>query len=565
MEIINFLQNKPGIALLHFTQTLLFSMMVYILLAEYVRTKREDLVYKLVAASCITLINVLTTATLTVDLFYGIQFSQKYIPLITNSVFAIIVLSLARAFVYNFVSNKKRFAFAIRFAMASMIFVYAVIQAIWIDGYKEGMMFSSSYLQMIFSVFFIVILLFSIYHLVKYRKTYRLRLVLAFLSIALAQFITIYGIISPDIPGYLLVLRSAAPILVPAMFGSVVFKELIESVVTMVEHLRRVLENQRDLIFDLMKLGSELSNMSDELVKMSIEGWQKLSKVVENIYAQDNDRKSILDITQSTISEIRKIADDASWKSGSVSGIPRFEDLELSSEQEELGRTIDEIYTKFANVDSSLGSSENIFGELNNTASNVREAIKEIEQISDQTSMLSLNASIEASRAGEFGKGFAVVADGVNRLSEKSSAQTEVLSSYFERVTESVSDNWEVLNKCRGDLSEAVQSLRRIRNYYKDTVVISALYQSMVVKHGEIAVSNKDTGEKVYHDMIGAESLMEKNRVHGEEMREAISNHIREIEGIAGLSDTLNQMINDLNSKTNDIIKLAESLKDITG
>ncbi|HPY04113.1 MAG TPA: methyl-accepting chemotaxis protein, partial [Spirochaetota bacterium] len=334
---------------------------------------------------------------------------------------------------------------------------------------------------------------------------------------------------------------------------------------TMVEHLRRVLENQRDLIFDLMKLGSELSNMSDELVKMSIDGWQKLSKVVENIYAQDNDRKSILAITQSTISEIRKIADDVSRTGEGVSGIPRFEDLDLSPEQEELGRTIDEIYNKFTNVDSSLGSSENIFSDLNNTASTVREAIKEIEQISDQTSMLSLNASIEASRAGEFGKGFAVVADGVNRLSEKSSAQTEVLSSYFERVTESVSDNWEVLNKCREDISEAVKSLRRIRNYYKDTVVISALYQNMVVKHGEIAVNNRQTGEKVYQDMIGAESLMEKNKAHGEEMREAISNHIREIEGIAGLSDTLNRMINDLNSKTNDIIKLAESLKDITG
>ncbi|MBP7902164.1 MAG: hypothetical protein KA015_05055 [Spirochaetes bacterium] len=565
MEIINFLQNKPGIALLHFTQTLLFSMMVYILLAEYVRTRRDDLIYKLVAASCITMINILTTATLTADLFYGIKFSQKYLPLVANSVFAIIVLSLARAFVYNFVSNKKRFAFAIRFAMASMIFVYGIIQIIWIYGYKEGMVFSSSYLQMIFSVFFMVILLFSIYHLVKYRKTYRFRLVLAFLSIALAQFVTIYGVISPDIPGYLLVLRSAAPILVPAMFGSVIFKELIESVVTMVEHLRRVLENQRDLIFDLMKLGSELSNMSDELVKMSVEGWQKLSKVVENIYAQDDDRKSILEITQSTISEIKKIADDVSWKTDCVSGIPRFEELELSPEQEELGHTIDEIYNRFSSVDSSLSLSENIFGELNNTAANVREAIKEIEQISDQTSMLSLNASIEASRAGEFGKGFAVVADGVNRLSEKSSAQTEVLSSYFERVTESVSDNWEVLNKCREDLSEAVQSLRRIRNYYKDTVVISALYQNMVVKHGEIALTNRETGEKVYRDMMGAETLMEKNRSHGEEMKDAISNHIREIEGIAGLSDTLNQMINNLNSKTNDIIRLAESLKDITG
>ena len=59
--------------------------------------------------------------------------------------------------------------------------------------------------------------------------------------------------------------------------------------------------------------------------------------------------------------------------------------------------------------------------------------------------------------------------------------------------------------------------------------------------------------------------VVESNRQHGDQMKEAISNHIREIENIAGMSDSLNDLITDLNRKTNAIIEMAQTLEKITG
>ena len=59
--------------------------------------------------------------------------------------------------------------------------------------------------------------------------------------------------------------------------------------------------------------------------------------------------------------------------------------------------------------------------------------------------------------------------------------------------------------------------------------------------------------------------VVEKNRQHGAQMKDAISTHIREIENIAGMSDSLNELITDLNRKTNAIIEMAQTLEKITG
>ncbi|MFW6366648.1 MAG: methyl-accepting chemotaxis protein, partial [Spirochaetota bacterium] len=501
----------------------------------------------------------------TARVFYGITMSQRFLPLIFNALFAVIVLSLARAFVGNFIRDFDRFKKQINTAMISVVCVYAAIQVYWLLIFEEGMSFGHSFLQLLFSAFFLLVLNFSIYYLVKYRKTYRVRLVVAFCSISIAQGINILGAVMDELPGFLIITRSAAPILVPMMFGSVVFKELIESVVTMVEHLKRVLETQRDLTFDLMRMGSDLSDLSDELVNMSLDGWQKLSFVVENIYAQDNDRTSIIEITGETIEKIQRMIDGFTeaekWPKRSIND---FSPETLTSEERPVYDSIVKLQSMIQETDSVEGTNGNVLFHLEESVGNIRRALAEIGEITEQTNMLSLNAAIEAARAGDAGRGFGIVAEGVSELSGRSQKQTEAINAAFDTLVTSIENSSGAAQRGAFHTGQALDCLKKIMNYFRDNTRMVALYNAMISKNAALNRSHRESSSSILEGMETAQNLIEKNRQHGVEMKDAISNHIREIEAIAGLSDTLKQLIQELNAKTNQVIELAQSIQEFT-
>ncbi len=561
MGLTSFLQSPAGQGVLYFSQTLLFSMMLYIIAAEFIRTRDKTLIYKMMAAGSITSISAGTAVIYFLDAFYNVKVSQKFFPLIFNSLFAFIVLSLSRAFIYDFVANRERFQ---RFINAGMLLsgvIYIVMQIYWLIIFRDGMMFWKSGLQFLFSSFFISVLVFSIYHLVRFRDNYKFRLVTAFTSIAVVQLINIYGSLADELPSSLAIIKAAAPMLVPIMFTSVVFKELIGRVVLMVEQIRITFERQKELVFELITIGSELSSMSDNLVKTALDGWAKLSFVVETIKEQINDSDSLGEITRSS-SE-------------------RLKSLDLKSIEDSIAKLIDAVsltHNKSSSI--SENSFDDILADMKKSSKLIHEAsvdaeklkvllptvssaLDGIDDISDRTNILSLNASIEAARAGAQGRGFAVVAEEIGRLAESSLTGSKDVRKNISEIITLFRLYEEKAGAAVAEMNRLVEKLgaaginRESDNYSDINSAVSEGIKTGIGIYNSVVADIVSKAENV-------EVITGRGRIHAEEMKTKISEHITNIESIAGISDMINDLVSKLNNKINVIIEQTAELEKLT-
>jgi methyl-accepting chemotaxis protein len=103
-------------------------------------------------------------------------------------------------------------------------------------------------------------------------------------------------------------------------------------------------------------------------------------------------------------------------------------------------KTIGHEIRAISELKTTVGSSTQIITELNQMTQHVSEFVTSIATISRRTQLLSLNAGIEAARAGDAGRGFAIVASEIRTLSESSKAATQEISTLIEELNHRTAD-----------------------------------------------------------------------------------------------------------------------------
>lgn len=268
-----------------------------------------------------------------------------------------------------------------------------------------------------------------------------------------------------------------------------------------------IIEKMKELTQSLGNIVGKIRNSSDTMSSNSYE----LNDTSSQTLAANN--------------EISKAVEDvAEGSTGMAASISKINEnlLEMSNETKDINESVNEIRNQTTAVqdsskimndkiksmqDSSHKMDEGISAiskrieTVNTTVDKVSNIVSVIEEISSETNLLSLNASIEAARAGDAGKGFAVVAQEIRVLSDNTNTELEnikqIISSLVEEcrycVQESgtiVEDNAKQKEEIKAVLDEFGSLDEQIQKTAEKADEIEELVTAMIELNDDITKSS---------------------------------------------------------------------------
>jgi methyl-accepting chemotaxis protein WspA len=110
----------------------------------------------------------------------------------------------------------------------------------------------------------------------------------------------------------------------------------------------------------------------------------------------------------------------------------------------------------------AAGSINGKLAILNEKAGTINQVVTTITKVADQTNLLSLNAAIEAEKAGEYGRGFAVVATEIRRLADQTAVATYDIEQMVKEIQSAVSAGVMGMDKFSEQVRRGMQDIQQV-------------------------------------------------------------------------------------------------------
>jgi len=123
---------------------------------------------------------------------------------------------------------------------------------------------------------------------------------------------------------------------------------------------------------------------------------------------------------------------------------------------------VTQMETTMHRIMAVTGSVNDKLGVLNEKAVNINQVVTTITKVADQTNLLSLNAAIEAEKAGEYGRGFSVVATEIRRLADQTAVATLDIERTVKEIQSAVSSGVMSMDKFSEEVRRGMQEVQQV-------------------------------------------------------------------------------------------------------
>lgn len=227
----------------------------------------------------------------------------------------------------------------------------------------------------------------------------------------------------------------------------------------MAKGLKKLVERINSTAQDLNRTSDTVAQASEQT---SIAG-QEIAQSVNQIAAGSNNQaleiQASVEQLDTVACNIEDIVENTKVITEKVNEIDKQNQNSIGS--------INELKDKFVENKEATNNVERKIALLAEKSNKIGNIIETITSISNQTNLLSLNASIEAARAGEAGRGFAVVADEVKKLAEQSAEAALTIDTLINEIRADIEDAVRSINTAGKTVSESDERLKyTVENFY---------------------------------------------------------------------------------------------------
>lgn len=187
--------------------------------------------------------------------------------------------------------------------------------------------------------------------------------------------------------------------------------------------------------------------------------------------------------------------------------------------------------------------------DMNGAIQNITKAVSMIQDIADETDLLSLNASIEAARAGEAGRGFAVVAEQISKLADQSKRSATEIEQIIKNIMESSGRMVEIMGEVEANMNHQQSKLEETG--VKTAAVADGVENSLQHIGGirEKMDVLGQSGSAIRDVVEGLSAISEQNAASADSTMQAAH----------GMSDTMTELM----TSSENLLALADKLEKV--